>query len=358
MYIRKLIRGYFAALTVAAAFSLSACASSGHGTPDTPPPQSGAAPSAVTEPSAASPSSSANSPAADSTVVEESPIPASSTTQQEVILRDNTPHVPKQEAPGTESYSNDVTAVDVSNSSKGYCMAKYFGSNPKVKLIITGPDSVQYKYDLKEKDFIAFPFTAGDGSYSIGVYENVSGTSYSAAMKINVDVKLDDEFQPFLIPSQYVSYDEDCDTVAKGAELAKSATNDLEVVSGVYNYLIHNITYDYAKAENPPTGYISDVDSTLESGTGICLDYAAVMTSMLRSQNIPTKLEVGYAGDVYHAWISTYITDIGWVNNIIEFDGKSWKLMDPTFAANPNISEKKLREYIGDGKNYVISYEY
>ena len=47
---------------------------------------------------------------------------------------------------------------------------------------------------------------------------------------------------------------------------------------------------------------------------GICFDYAALMTAMLRSQGIPTKLEIGYSGEVYHAWISTYIDEIGWVD--------------------------------------------
>ena len=54
------------------------------------------------------------------------------------------------------------------------------------------------------------------------------------------------------------------------------------------------------------------------------------MTSMLRSQNIPTKLEVGYSGDAYHAWISTYIDDKGWVDDIIQFNGNTWQIMDPT----------------------------
>lgn len=44
---------------------------------------------------------------------------------------------------------------------------------------------------------------------------------------------------------------------------------------------------------------------------------------MLRSQRIPTRLEVGYMGDVYHAWISIYTKETGWVNGIIEFDGKN-----------------------------------
>ena len=54
------------------------------------------------------------------------------------------------------------------------------------------------------------------------------------------------------------------------------------------------------------------------------------MAAMLRSQDIPAKLEIGYSGKVYHAWISVYIKDVGWIDNIIEFDGKSWKRMDPT----------------------------
>ena len=80
------------------------------------------------------------------------------------------------------------------------------------------------------------------------------------------------------------------------------------------------------------------------------------MASMLRSQRIPTRLEIGYSGESYHAWISTYIAEIGWINGIIEFDGRSWILMDPTFAASS--SEKALKKFIGDGTNYITEYVY
>ena len=89
------------------------------------------------------------------------------------------------------------------------------------------------------------------------------------------------------------------------------------------------------------------------SGTGICLDYAAVMASMLRSQNIPTRLEVGYAGNAYHAWISTYITDVGWVNGVIEFNGTSWSLMDPSFAANSSDTTLKNFDFWSGAKDTV-----
>ncbi len=90
-------------------------------------------------------------------------------------------------------------------------------------------------------------------------------------------------------------------------------------------------------------GSILDPDETLDTGKGICFDYAALMSAMLRSQRIPTKLEVGYSGDVYHAWISCYVDEIGWVDNIIEFDGKNWSMTYPTLAANNSASDVKKR---------------
>ena len=80
------------------------------------------------------------------------------------------------------------------------------------------------------------------------------------------------------------------------------------------------------------------------------------MTSMLRSQQIPARMEVGYAGDAYHAWISAYADNIGWINGLVEFDGKDWSLMDPTVAANQG--QEALQSFIGDGENYVTKFIY
>lgn len=81
------------------------------------------------------------------------------------------------------------------------------------------------------------------------------------------------------------------------------------------------------------------------------------MTAMLRSQGIPTKLNVGYAGTAYHAWISCWLKETGWVENIIYFDGKEWTLMDPTLAAS-ETDKRKLKKFIGDGDNYIVQYAY
>lgn len=267
--------------------------------------------------------------------------------------RDNTPVVLIGQADGTVTYGCESVTIDASHISEGYIMVSYTGTNEKVKLQITGPDEVVYTYDL-HGDYETFPLTAGSGSYTVGVFENIEGTSYSTLFTQTIDVKIDDEFGPYLYANQYVNFNGDSKVVEKAEELSKPCNDDLEVIEQVYNYMISNFTYDYDKAESVQSGYLPDVDEVFEAQTGICFDYAAVMAAMLRSQRIPTRLEVGYAGDVYHAWISTYIEEQGWVNGIIQFDGKNWELMDPTFAS----TSSKPEDFISNTDEYITKFVY
>jgi hypothetical protein len=270
------------------------------------------------------------------------------------VARDNTPVCYTPVASGVTVYSNSLAEIDASNVSEGYIMVNYKGTNSKVKLQITGSNGVTYTYNLSG-GYETFPLSAGSGSYKVGVYENVSGNQYATALSQTITANITNTYGPYLYPNQYVNFNASSKVVAKAKQLAEGCADDLEVITKIYNYAT-TISYDYNKANTVQSGYTADVDAILQSGTGICLDYAAVMASMLRSQNIPTRLEVGYAGTAYHAWISTYIHEIGWVNGIISFDGTNWSLMDPTFAANS--SETALKNFIGDGTNYKTKYIY
>ena len=272
--------------------------------------------------------------------------------------RDNTPVCLVPEAPGEIVYENEYARLDASNASDGYVVVTYIGESPKVKLQITGPGQRTYTYDLQsgvEKPEV-FPLQTGNGEYMINVFENIQGTQYSQAFSQLIDVTITDEFSPFLYPNQYCTFDSSTKAIAKAKDLAYVCDSDIEVVSEVYNYIISNIEYDHAEAESVESGYLPDVDEVLSTKKGICLDYSSLMTAMLRSQRIPTRMEIGYAGTAYHAWLSTYIEDIGWVNGMIEFDGTEWSLMDPTFASN--TKNKELKEFIGDGSNYSVKYIY
>lgn len=271
--------------------------------------------------------------------------------------RDSTPRVLTPSADGVTVYQNDFASIDTSNTSQGYVMVKYNGTNEKVKLQITCPDQSCYTYLISDRGaYDTFPLTAGNDSYALQVLENVAGDTYTVSLAQSINVSIEDEFLPFLYPNQYVNFHTDSKAVSKGSDLAKDTYSDLDVVQNIYNYVIKNISYDTEKAQNVSYGYVPDIDDTLSSKKGICFDYAALMTSMLRSQNIPTKLEVGYSGDAYHAWISTYIDDKGWVDDIIQFNGNTWQIMDPTLAATNDSAA--VKKYVGDGSHYVVKYTY
>ena len=131
----------------------------------------------------------------------------------------------------------------------------------------------------------------------------------------------------------------------------------MEKVAAIYDYVVKNISYDDWKAETVRNGYIPDIDEVFRTGKGICFDYAALMTAMLRSQLVPAKLIVGYTGGAYHAWINVWNDEDGWVTAAIYFDGQSWKRMDPTFASSEGQSEA-IAQYIGNGANYTAKYQY
>lgn len=260
------------------------------------------------------------------------------------------------ESLGTEVYSNDMAAIDTTNVSEGYVMARYLGDAPKAKVQIKVPSGVTYTYTLFTNEYRTFPLSSGDGSYQINIYENVSDDMYAMVCSHVLDVTLADEFRPFLYPNVYSWYTAESAAVALGISISEQSTNNLDYLCQVYDYVINNIAYDEELAASAPVDYVPDADTTLLTKKGICFDYAALMTTLLRSQGIPTKLEVGYSGKVYHAWISVYLEETGWVDGIIQFDGKSWSLMDPTLAAGN--SSKAVAKYIGDGSNYTVKYSY
>ncbi len=271
--------------------------------------------------------------------------------------RDNTPIVLVPEKSGEEVYENEVAQIDASNSDQGYVYATYTGTNQKVKLQITGPDQVTYTYNLSTGGLDeVFPLSAGDGSYLINIYENIEGNQYSLGLTATIEATLENEFFPYLYPNQYVWFTGDMEAITMGSELAYNANSDLEVITNIYNFMIHNISYDYEEAETVQSGYLPVIDEVLSTRKGICIDYACLMSAMLRSQNIPTHVEIGYAGTEYHAWISCYIDEKGWVNGIVQFDGTSWQLMDPTFGST--TAEDVLRSYIVKDDSYIVKYIY
>lgn len=264
--------------------------------------------------------------------------------------------IPMPVASGTAVKTSEQAVIDYSNISDGYVMVNYTAATDK-RLKVQVTRETTYTYDLKPGEWTTFPLSDGSGDYQVTVFENVADSKYTTVTSASFSAALHDEFAPFVRPNQYVNYEKAPNTVQKAAELTANTTDTLEKVSLVYDFVVNHLSYDKEKAKNIQSGYLPVLDEVLAGDKGICFDYASLMTGMLRSQGIPCKLVVGYAGSAYHAWISVWSEETGWVDGAIYFEGTTWQRMDPTFISSGKGSNS-IQKFVGDGSNYNPKYLY
>ena len=305
-------------------------------------------------PSVPDPSSDSASPSASSSDPPPSAgsKPATTTPTTSVPVHTGPIDIRTPEASGTVVYAENGATIDASHIADGYVMVKYSGSASKVKVQMVTPGRT-YNYDLNTSGrYEVFPLQAGDGTYKVRIMRNISGSSYSELYSVTFRVALSSVYAPFLYPNQYVSYTAASAAVQKSFDLCAGASGDLAKIEAVYRYVTEHVKYDTAKANSVTSGYLPDVDETLRTNKGICFDYAALVTAMLRAQNIPTKLVIGTVspGNLSHAWNLVYTKEKGWLSIRSYFEGGTWKLMDATFGASMG---QGIDDYIGNGSNYT-----
>ena len=249
---------------------------------------------------------------------------------------------------------NDQVRLDLSAVSQGY-VAVSATSEKRLKFqVVCGEFTYNYDLDSDGTPWI-YPLQCGSGEYRFRVMENVAESRYAELYAEACQVALTDEFTPFLRPSSYVPYAPDSVCVETAKELAAQAADAVGVVANVYAYVCQSVSYDQQKAASVQSGYLANPDETMQSGKGICFDYAALAAAMLRSQGIPTKMVFGYVSpnDLYHAWNMFYTQQTGWVTVNFQVSGNGWNRLDLTFSASGADST-----FIGDGSNYTDLYFY
>lgn len=272
------------------------------------------------------------------------------------------PYIITPTADGVKVYSNDDALIDASNSSQGYLMIRLKKAmSGSYRILVNADDiNVRYTFQLNNSgNYEVIPLTEGSGKYTVNVLKVTSAGKGTVMFKQSLSVSVADSFLPFLTPNQFCMYDAGSSCVALSSKLCGGNKDTIAKTAAIYNYVINNISY-VSTAENGANGYIPVPDTVLANKSGICFDYASLMAAMLRSQKIPTKVVVGYAGDIYHAWISVYVDGSGWIDGYIYFDGNSWNRMDPTFAASAkdDADYKNTVDFISNGSNYSVMYYY
>ncbi|MDR2108682.1 MAG: transglutaminase-like domain-containing protein [Coriobacteriales bacterium] len=270
--------------------------------------------------------------------------------------RDATPVILQPAQPGAAVVDNEKATLDYSNTADGY-ISVLSKLGVKVKVLVDVNDS-QYQYTINNAgSYIVIPLSCGDGTYTVGVWEHVTGETYASIFSQDLSVSIADEYKPFLYPNQYVNYAAGDASTAISQQYATGATSDVEALNGIYKYVVENITYDYNKAATVQPGYLPNNTNTINAKTGICFDYAVLTASLLREQQIPAKLVIGYSDTAYHAWITVFCKETGEVIGNYRFDGSSWQRMDPTFDA-ASKGTQDLSGVIGSGTSYQPMFYY
>ena len=245
-------------------------------------------------------------------------------------------------------YASATAEFNRDNLSRGIISIKYNSPNTakKAKVLIQFGEQ-KYQYNIKSSSaYVNFPLQLGNGSYQVGVYEQIEGTKYSQVAATTVALSMDDSSKVFLTSIQLVDWGEKMNTVTLAKELTKNKKTDSEKVEVCYQYMVQQFSYDFVKMKSLEYDYIPVIDDVLKKKLGICYDYSAVFASMLRSQGIKCKLIMGYTTNVkeYHAWNEVYVND-------------KWVVVDSTYDSQmyTNRIQYKFEKSRSD---YKESYEY
>lgn len=302
----------------------------------------------ATEPTTSATTTITSVTASSSTVKEDTKPPAP------VVI----PDVKTVSSPGTKVFKADSAVIDYSNASSGYISAKYTGKSSKAQLrLISGGKTYTHQIPV-DGTTVYLPLSCGSGSYQVQFYELVSGIDYAKPIDETFSVSISDSTGVFLYPNMYVDFVKSSACVKKAAELCAGLSSPIDKIGAIFTYVADTVSYDNQLAATVQSGYVPNPDKTLSKKTGICFDYAALFAAMTRSQNIPTRLVIGYASpDIYHAWNEVYTPETGWITAELYLKQNGYNIVDATFYSGAS-NKAEIAKFISNESNYSALYYY
>ncbi|MBQ2275671.1 MAG: transglutaminase domain-containing protein [Lachnospiraceae bacterium] len=198
---------------------------------------------------------------------------------------------------------------------------------------------------------------ANMNQYLDGFYGNVDSfrstkKNFQGKQKVTVHFHISDNFyacQYFESPDKVGKEQERGITLAKKVDeiLGKILTKDMDEYEkelAIHDYLVKNCEYEFLKGEKERDSY-SAYGALIEK-KAVCNGYAEAMQLMLKRAGILSRIVVGNADNVDHAW------------NIVKVNGE-WYQLDATWNDPvPNKENRALHTYFNVtdemlGKNHV-----
>lgn len=166
-------------------------------------------------------------------------------------------------------------------------------------------------------------FRFGPGNYEIMISvpdmrkQDQSTFYYQGVAKINHQVT-DIADQRALLPARGIQSDDPI-IIQQAEQITTGLSSERAKAKAIFKFVAQHVAYDVQKAENDIFDIGDSALSTLQSGIGICQDYALLTVALLRAIDMEAHFIEGDAGE-RHAWVE------------VKVDGE-WIVMDPTWGA-------------------------
>jgi transglutaminase-like putative cysteine protease len=225
-----------------------------------------------------------------------------------------------------------ILCLQPQNSAKQICENFKIEIEPKPSKIYSRKDyfgNIQHYFSL-HKSHKSLKVTV---SSEIEVLENVAQpinpiTCEEAKLKFITDRALKIEVLQYLLPSQFITWDEEIIAFAESCLLPNVS---------LFEAVLHLIKKIYTEFQfkSGSTNINTPLKTVLKERRGVCQDFSHLAIASLRSVGIPARYVSGYietlppigkpkleGSDASHAWISVYIPEMGWrefdpTNNMI-----------------------------------------
>ena len=182
----------------------------------------------------------------------------------------------------------------------------------------------QYLIPVKDYQFSGDAyFRFGPGAYEVIIsipdieQEDQSMFYYTSVAKVNQEV-IDIEDERGQLPAWGIESDHPL-IIEKAEAITAGLDQEREKAKAIYEFVAKHVAYDVEKAENDRFDIGDSALTALETGNGVCQDYAFLATGLLRAIEMDAHYVEGHAGE-RHAWIEVRIDN-------------EWVVMDPTWGA-------------------------
>ncbi len=204
----------------------------------------------------------------------------------------------------------------------------------KSRLSVDLPVSFGYQLigEVNVKNASDYFFEARDG-YRI-LHVNVKGKGEEKEITITYDVTLlngtciwtGEPEKKHLLPEEFV--DSDNKEIIDLASTLKADGNNFQSAENISRYVSKNITFDHTTKINVRTPLASEI---LENKKGVCQDFAALMTALLRTAGIPAKKISGLS--LKNLRSSSDWSSPAGAHSWVEFCiGNEWYFADPSWG--------------------------